>query len=177
MPRNPYDDLPQVPEFTVTSTDLTDGGTLATPQLSGIFGAGGQDVSPQLSWSGAPDGTASYVVTCYDPDAPTVSGFWHWAVFNIPASTTDLPSGAGDENGPGLPDGAVQLPNDASLARYLGAAPPAGHGPHRYYFTVHALDVASLDIPPTATPVFLMFNTFGRVLGRATILGTYANLS
>lgn len=176
MARNPYDDLPQVPDFTLTSTDLSDGGTLATPQLSGIFGAGGQDVSPQLSWSGAPEGTASYVVTCYDPDAPTVSGFWHWAVFNIPASTTELPTGAGDEGGAGLPDGAVQLPNDASLARYLGSAPPAGHGPHRYYFTVHALDVPSLDVPATATPVFLMFNTFGRVLGRATILGTYANL-
>lgn len=177
MPRNPYDELPQVPSFDLTSSDLADGATLATPQLSGIFGAGGEDVSPQLSWSGAPEGTASYVVTVYDPDAPTVAGFWHWAVFNIPASVTELPAGAGDESGSALPPGAVQLPNDASLPRYLGAAPPPGHGPHRYYVVVHALDVASLDVPATATPTFLAFNMFGHTLGRATIVGSYANLS
>lgn len=177
MPRNPYDELPRVPSFELTSTDLADGATLSTPQLSGIFGAGGEDVSPQLSWSGAPEGTASYGVTVYDPDAPTVAGFWHWAVFNIPASVTELPSGAGDESGSGLPSGAVQLPNDASLARYLGAAPPPGHGPHRYYVVVHALDVPSLDVPATATPTFLAFNMFGHTLARATIVGTYANLS
>lgn len=177
MPRNPYDELPRVPSFELTSSDLSDGDTLATPQLSGIFGAGGEDVSPQLSWSGAPDGTASYVVTVYDPDAPTASGFWHWAVLDIPASVTELPSGAGDDSGSGLPDGAVQLPNDASMARYLGAAPPPGHGPHRYYVVVHALDVPSLDIPATSTPAFLMFNMFGHTLARATIVGTHANLS
>lgn len=177
MPRNPYDELPPVPSFTLTSEDVDDGAALATPQLSGIFGAGGEDVSPQLSWSGAPDGTRSYVVTCYDPDAPTGAGFWHWAVLNIPASVTSLPRGAGDETGSGLPEGAVQLPNDASLPRFLGAAPPPGHGPHRYYFAVHAVDVASLDVPATATPSFLAFNLFGRTLARAVLVGTHANLS
>ncbi|MEU6699778.1 YbhB/YbcL family Raf kinase inhibitor-like protein [Pseudonocardia sp. NPDC046786] len=177
MPRNPYDELPPVPSFELTSTDLNDGAALAAPQLSGIFGAGGEDVSPQLSWSGAPDGTQSYVVTCFDPDAPTGSGFWHWAVLNIPASVTSLPSGAGDESGSGLPEGAVQLANDAGLARYLGAAPPPGHGPHRYYFVVHAVDVPSLDVPATATPAFLGFNLFGHTVGRATLVGTHANLS
>ncbi|MBN9756238.1 MULTISPECIES: YbhB/YbcL family Raf kinase inhibitor-like protein [unclassified Pseudonocardia] len=177
MPRNPYDELPPVPSFTLTSTDLTDGTALATPQLSGIFGAGGEDVSPQLSWSGAPEGTRSYAVTCYDPDAPTVAGFWHWAVFNLPASVTSLPSGAGDDTGSGLPEGAVQLRNDASLARYLGAAPPPGHGPHRYFFVVHAVDVPTLDVPTTATPTFLAFTLFSHTVGRAVLVGTHANLS
>ena len=177
MPRNPYDELPPIPSFTVTSDDVHDGAALATPQLSGIFGAGGEDVSPQLSWSGAPEGTQSYVVTCYDPDAPTGSGFWHWAVLDIPASVTSLPSGAHDDTGSVLPDGAVQLRNDASLARFLGAAPPPGHGPHRYFFAVHAVDAPSLEIPATATPAFLAFNLFGRTLGRAVLVGTHANLS
>src|SRR5262245_44778462 len=86
----PYDSLPKVPGFELTSADIADGERLPTPQVSGIFGAGGEDRSPQLSWSGFPDGTASFVVTCYDPDAPTASGFWHWAVVDIPASTTSL---------------------------------------------------------------------------------------
>ncbi|ALL84088.1 hypothetical protein AD017_28120 [Pseudonocardia sp. EC080619-01] len=177
MPRNPYDELPPVQSFTLTSTDVNDGAALSTPQLSGIFGAGGEDVSPQLSWSGAPEGTRSYVVTCFDPDAPTGAGFWHWAVLDIPASVTELPTGAGDDTGSGLPDGAVQLANDASLRRFLGAAPPPGHGPHRYYFVVHAVDVPSLEVPATATPSFLGFNLFGHTLARAVLVGTHANLS
>ena len=175
MSHNPYDDLPQVPSFDVTSTDFTDGGTLATPQLSGIFGAGGEDRSPQLSWSGAPEATASYVVTCYDPDAPTASGFWHWAVVDIPASVTSLDAGAGAEGGAGLPDGAFHLANDAGLFNFLGSAPPAGHGPHRYFFVVHAVDVASLGVPAEARPAFLGFNLFSHTLARATITPIHEN--
>lgn len=171
MPRSdPYEDLPSVPSFSLTSADLTDGGTLAAPQVSGVFGAGGEDVSPHLTWSGAPDGTQSYAVTCYDPDAPTVAGFWHWAVLNIPAAVTELPTGAGDDSGTGLPAGALQLSNDASMARYIGAAPPPGHGPHRYYFVVHAVDLPTLDVPASATPTFLAFNLFGHTLARAMIV-------
>lgn len=175
MPRNPYDELPQVPSFTLTSEDVEDGQTLATPHLSGIFGAGGEDASPQLSWSGFPAETKSFAVTVYDPDAPTAAGFWHWAVVDIPASVTSLPRGAGDENGSGLPEGAFQLANDAALARYLGAAPPAGHGPHRYFIVVHAVDVESLGIPAGATPAFLGFNLFGHTLARATLVPVYEN--
>ncbi|GEL20032.1 YbhB/YbcL family Raf kinase inhibitor-like protein [Pseudonocardia asaccharolytica] len=175
MSRNPYDELPQVTTFTVTSTDIADGETLPTLQRSGIFGAGGQDRSPQLSWSGAPEGTQSYVVTVYDPDAPTGAGFWHWAVVDIPASVTSLDSGAGDEEGSGLPSGAFQLANDAGLKRYLGAAPPPGHGPHRYFTVVHAVDVPSLEIPRDATPAFLGFNLFDHTLGRAVIVPVYEN--
>ena len=86
MSRNPYDDLPQIPTFALRSDDIADGQTLARPHVSGVFGAGGDDVSPHLAWSGAPEGTQSYAVTVYDPDAPTASGFWHWATFNIPAT-------------------------------------------------------------------------------------------
>jgi Raf kinase inhibitor-like YbhB/YbcL family protein len=126
-----------------------------------------------LEWSGFPDGTRSFAVTIYDPCAPTASGFWHWAVANISVATTSLPSGAGDDGGSGLPDGAVQLRNDAGSRRYIGAAPPEGHGPHRYYVVVHAVDVESLDVDGDATPAFLGFNLFFHTLARATIVPTY----
>ncbi|RKH51085.1 YbhB/YbcL family Raf kinase inhibitor-like protein [Corallococcus aberystwythensis] len=173
MKTNPYDALPQVPSFSVTSTDVREGQTLATAQLSGIFGAGGQDVSPQLSWSGFPEGTKSFAVTVYDPDAPTASGFWHWAVVNLPRSTTHLPTNAGSQDGKQLPTGAFQLRNDGGTPGFLGAAPPPGHGAHRYFIVVHAVDVESLDIPKDATPAFLGFNLFTHTLARATLVGTY----
>jgi len=169
----PYDEIAEVASFDLTSADVADGGTLPTAQVSGIFGAGGADVSPQLSWSGFPAETKSFAVTVYDPTAPTGSGFWHWAVVDIPASTTSLESGAGDVTGSGLPEGAIQLKNDAGLAHYLGAAPPAGHGVHTYYIAVHALDVDSLGIDAEATPAFLGFNMSGHTLARAVITGTF----
>ncbi len=169
-PPSPYDFLPQVPGFQVTSTDVTDGRPLATPQVSGVMGAGGEDRSPQLSWSGFPEGTRSFAITVYDPDAPTHSGFWHWAVANIPVSVTELPGGASDG---GLPEGAVQLRNDAGFAGFVGAAPPAGHGPHRYFITVHAVDVERLEVTPDASPAYLGFNLFSHTLGRGVLIGTY----
>ncbi|WP_020663870.1 YbhB/YbcL family Raf kinase inhibitor-like protein [Amycolatopsis benzoatilytica] len=175
QPPNPYDYLPSVPAFTLRSTDIADGETLAQPHLSGIFGAGGEDRSPQLSWEGFPEGTRSFAVTMYDPDAPTASGFWHWAVFNIPASVTSLASGAGDAEGSGLPEGAVTLKGDGGVKQFLGAAPPPGHGPHRYFVVVHALDVETLEVPEDATPAFLGFNLFGHTLGRATLVPVYEN--
>jgi Raf kinase inhibitor-like YbhB/YbcL family protein len=173
MPRDPYEELPEVPSFTVESDDIADGEKLRMPQVSGIFGAGGEDVSPHLRWSGQPEGTRSFVVTVYDPDAPTASGFWHWAVVDIPAEVTELPSGAGDEKGNGLPEGAFQLKNDAGRARFVGAAPPPGHGRHRYFTVVHAVDVGSLGIPEDASPAFLGFNLFGHTLGRARLVPWY----
>jgi Raf kinase inhibitor-like YbhB/YbcL family protein len=170
LTRNPYDELPEVATFELHSDDAAHGRTLAKPQVSGVFGAGGEDVSPQLSWSGAPEGTQSFAVTVYDPDAPTASGFWHWAAFNIPADVTELPSGA---SGGAMPDGAVELKNDGGTVGYIGAAPPAGHGPHHYHVVVHAVDVPSLDVPPDASPAFLGFNLFSHTIGRAMIVPTY----
>ncbi|GEM30923.1 hypothetical protein NN3_19300 [Nocardia neocaledoniensis NBRC 108232] len=172
MSYNPYDALPQVPSFTLTSADITDGQPLGNDQVSGVFGAGGKDISPQLSWSGFPEGTQSFAVTVYDPDAPTASGFWHWAVANIPASVTSLDSGAGSAGGQ-LPIGAVSLRNDGGFPGFVGAAPPNGHGPHRYFVVVHAVDVAVLEVGPDASPAFLGFNLFSHTLGRATLIGTY----
>lgn len=168
---DPYAALPKLPTFTLTSSSMTDGQPLATAQVSGIMGAGGADASPQLSWSGFPEATRSFAVTVFDPDAPTASGFWHWAVANLPATCTELPEGAGD--GSLLPGDALTLANDAGLRRYVGAAPPAGHGPHRYYVAVHAVDVERLDLPEGATPAYLGFNLFMHAIARAVIVGTY----
>jgi Raf kinase inhibitor-like YbhB/YbcL family protein len=168
---DPYASLPQLPTFTLTSDSVTDGQPLAKAQISGIMGAGGEDVSPQLSWSGFPEETRSFVVTVYDPDAPTASGFWHWAVANLPADVTELPEGAGD--GRELPGGALTLVNDAGMRRYIGAAPPAGHGPHRYYFAVHAVDVEKLELSEDASAAFLGFNLFQHAIARAVICATY----
>jgi Raf kinase inhibitor-like YbhB/YbcL family protein len=172
-PPDPYEFLAQVPSFTVTSSDVSDGGVLPMPQVSGVMGAGGEDRSPQLSWSGFPEGTKSFAVTVYDPDAPTASGFWHWAVANIPASVTELPSGAGDKDSPNLPAGAVQLRNDGGFAGYVGAAPPSGHGPHRYFIVVHAVDTDALDVSADTTPAVLGFNLSFHTLARATLVATY----
>src|SRR5579864_5962304 len=170
---NPYENLPRAASFKVTSQDVRDGDKIHEAQVSGIFCAGGQDISPALSWSGFPDGTKSFVVTMFDPDAPTVSGFWHWAVVDIPGNVTKLPTAAGDERGSGLPAGAFQLPNDARMARYIGAAPPSGTGRHRYILAVHAVDTESLGIDQQATPAFLGFNLLGHTLGRAFITAWY----
>jgi len=170
---DPFARLPQVPSFTVTSTSVRHGEVLAPAQMSGLMGVpGGTDSSPQLSWSGAPSGTKSYAVTMYDPDAPTMSGFWHWAVANIPATATSLPEGAGDEHGSGLPSSAVQLATDAGASRFIGAAPPAGHGSHRYVITVHALDVEDIGITPEGSPALLGFLMSSHILARATLIAT-----
>lgn len=172
-PPSPYDMLPEVPSFELSSHDVADGVMLSMPQVSGIFGAGGEDVSPQLSWSGFPAETQSFVVTCFDPDAPTGSGFWHWTVYDVPASVTELATGAGSQDGAGLPAGAKQLKNDAGLPGYLGSAPPAGHGPHRYIFAVHAVGVESLPITEDVTPAICGFNMFGNTLARAVLTPVY----
>jgi Raf kinase inhibitor-like YbhB/YbcL family protein len=172
-PPSPYDHLPKVPSFDLTSDDVADGAMLPLDQVSGIFGAGGRDVSPHLSWSGFPSETESFAVTCLDPDAPTGSGFWHWVVYDIPPSVTELASGAGAQDGSGLPAGAKQLRNDAGLPGYLGSAPPPGHGPHRYIFAVHALSLDSLPITEDVSPAICGFNMFGNTLARAVVTPIY----
>jgi Raf kinase inhibitor-like YbhB/YbcL family protein len=174
MTRNPYQDLPKVPSFDVTSTDIADGVTLPNAQVSGVFGVGGRDVSPQLSWSGFPAAAKSFAVTVYDPDAPSASGWWHWAVVDIPATVTELPTGAGDEVGSGLPAPAFQLrPDGSPVPRYVGAAPPPGHGVHHYYTVVHALDVETLGIDQGMSPAVLGMNLFMHTIARGMIVPEY----
>ncbi|MDO4821355.1 MAG: YbhB/YbcL family Raf kinase inhibitor-like protein [Rothia sp. (in: high G+C Gram-positive bacteria)] len=166
--REPYADLPDLPTFTLTSADISEGEPLPRAQVSGIMGAGGEDVSPQLSWSGFPAETKSFVVTCFDPDAPTPSGFWHWAVSNIPASVTSLDAGAASS----LPAGATAHPNDAGTTGFVGAAPPSGHGTHRYIFCVTAVDTDTLELDESTSPAVLNFNLFFHGIARAFLTAT-----
>jgi Raf kinase inhibitor-like YbhB/YbcL family protein len=167
---DPYELLPRTESFTVTSDDVRDGEKLDLKHVFG--GVGGDNVSPHLAWSGAPEGTKSFVVTCFDPDAPIPSGFWHWIAVNIPASITELAAGAGarDET---LPAGAFHVRNDFSTRDYGGSAPPEGDQDHRYYFVVHAVDVEKLEVDENTSAAVVSFNLAFHTLGRAKITPTY----
>jgi Raf kinase inhibitor-like YbhB/YbcL family protein len=173
VPFEPYEKLPPVASFTVTSTDATHGERFAPAQHSGIFEIpGGEDLSPQLAWPDAPKEARSFAVTMFDPDAPIPSGFWHWSVADIPAGVTALETGAGSP-GAKLPGSAFHLRNDVSLARYVGAAPPPGTGRHRYFLVVHALEVESvreLGVTEESTPAALHFLVRDRTLGRGIVV-------
>ena len=156
--------------FELSSTDIAEGVPLAKAQVANVFGCSGGNVSPALSWKDPPDGTRSYAVTLYDPDAPTGSGWWHWIVFDIPASATSLPSGAGD--GKALPSGAVQGRNDAGMPGFMGACPPPGPA-HRYIVTITALKVARLDLAATASGAMIGFMIRANALASATLTATY----
>mmetsp|Transcript_44750 Transcript_44750/g.50175 ORF Transcript_44750/g.50175 Transcript_44750/m.50175 type:complete len:180 (-) Transcript_44750:234-773(-) len=168
----PYGLLPSAPIFDLKSSDIVDGGKIAASKhLSKAFGVeGGEDEAPALEWSGFPvEDTKSFVVTCYDPDAPTVSGFWHWVVYDIPASVTSLPTGGA------LPAGAKSLKNDAGFSGYCGCAPPPGHGEHRYIFCVSAMGIEHLPIEEnTTSPAVCQFQMYGAgVKARAFLTGIY----
>ncbi|MCL3861932.1 YbhB/YbcL family Raf kinase inhibitor-like protein [Actinotalea sp. K2] len=165
---DPYSLLPQVHPFTLLSDDIADDVPLAAP-----FTAEGGSTSPHLRWEGFPEGTRSFVVSCFDPDAPTPAGFWHWTVANLPAATTSLPTGAGSPDGQMLPRSAFQTRNDGGGVGYTGAAPPAGDRVHRYVFAVHALDVDHLDLDGAATPTTVAFTALFHTVGRAVLTPTF----
>jgi Raf kinase inhibitor-like YbhB/YbcL family protein len=169
---NPFEFLPEKPSFALTSDDVADGGTLPLAHAFDGFGLTGGNASPQLRWSGAPEGTAGYVVNVFDPDAPTGSGFWHWTVVNLPADVTELPagSGSGDDALPG--SGAFHVRSDMGTHGYVGPAPLAGAKRHRYIFTVHAVDEL-LDVTPDVSAAVVGFNLYFHTLARAQFIAEY----
>lgn len=162
--------------FVLTSRDVTEGGMLGDAQvLSEDFGFGcrGRNLSPELSWSGAPDSTRSYALTCYDPDAPTGSGFWHWFVVNIPGNVMNLPAGAGSLPNGSLPGNALQIRTDFGRPGYGGPCPPPGGKPHRYIFTVHALEVEELQLPAECTAALAGFFVHQSTVAKATLTALF----
>ena len=159
-------------DFTLTSSDIAEGKPLTSRQVFQGFGCEGGNTSPQLSWSGAPAGTKSYAVTVYDPDAPTGSGWWHWTVANLPASTQSLPTGAGSVAGK-LPAGAIQGRTDYGQSGFGGACPPVGDQPHRYQFAVWALKVEKLPLDTQASGALFGYMLNANVLAKATLTAPY----
>lgn len=162
-----FNKLMDVPSMKVEVKNLIDNGFFQIKNYSNIFGIeNGEDISPLIEWSGAPEGTKSFVITMYDPDAPTESGFWHWAIKDIPADVNKLFENAGALNSELLPEGAIAMPMDARMKQYVGAAPAEGDEPHPYHIVVTALDVETLDVSPDSTPAFMNFNMIGHELAR-----------
>ncbi len=162
------------PGITVTSHEVSPGQTIDAAQVYDRGGCGGGNVSPSLSWSGAPAGTKSFAITLYDPDAPNGGkGWWHWIVYDVAPQVTNLPSGSGNPGLRLLPTGARLGPTDFGQAAYGGPCPPKGNKPHRYIFTVYALDVASLDAPAGATPVVVGARIKAHAIASGTLTGVY----
>ncbi len=160
----------------LTSNSFRDGDYLGQEHILSAdygFGCGGGNKSPQLRWEEAPAGAKSFALTCFDPDAPTGSGFWHWVVVNIPPDVTELPPDAGNPASGKLPAGALQVRTDFGKPGYGGPCPPQGDHPHRYLFTVHAVSMDKLPVTAdTAAAVvgfYLNFNT----LAKASLMGLY----
>ncbi|MGN7948543.1 YbhB/YbcL family Raf kinase inhibitor-like protein [Microbacterium sp. 22215] len=168
MTNDPNWKLPEVPSFSLTSPDFVNGAHL--PGWVRGSATGGEDRSPALEWSGAPEGTQSYVLSVFDPDAPSGSGFWHWTLIDIPVGVTALLRGAGTEDDV-LPPKARRRRNEYGTDIFIGAAPPAGHGPHRYVYTLSALDIPTLEVAADATPAIVGLRLRPHIIGRAQMIG------
>ena len=163
----------QTASLTVTSALMRDGATLPNDMVFNGMGLHGGNKSPDLQWSGAPEGTKSFAITLYDPDAPTTVGFTHWIVFNIPPDVTKIEAGAGSKNGAGI-KGAMSGLADYGFSEFGGAAPPPGDPPHHYHLTVYALDTMLEGLDDKTTYAKFNFMIRGHVLAKGTITGTYA---
>jgi Raf kinase inhibitor-like YbhB/YbcL family protein len=160
--------------LTLSSADIKANATIADEQVFDGFGCTGKNVSPALKWSGAPKGTKSFALLVHDPDAPTGgAGWWHWVVTNIPADTTELPKGAGKDDGSAVPKGAIQIGTDFGKTGWGGPCPPVGDKPHRYNFTLHALKVDKLDLPQGATASLAGYMINANSIGKATLTGMF----
>ena len=163
----------QAAGFKLESPDIKADSTMDKKFEANVFGCSGENKSPALRWSGAPKDTKSFVVTVYDPDAPTGSGFWHWFVYNIPANVNELPANAGAQGGANLPKGAAMNRIDYGFAAWGGACPPPGDKPHRYVFTVYALKTDKLELPPDATAAVAGFMTNANKIASASFTAKY----
>lgn len=159
--------------FKLASPTIPPGSTLTDAQVANTFGCSGKNISPALKWSGAPAGTKSFAFTLYDPDAPTGSGWWHWVVYDIPATATGIPEGAGTTDGARLPAGSKQGRTDFGTPGFGGACPPPGDKPHRYVFTVYALKIAKIEAPVDASPAMIGAMIHSSQLGSATFTARY----
>ncbi|HYP71232.1 MAG TPA: YbhB/YbcL family Raf kinase inhibitor-like protein [Variovorax sp.] len=159
--------------FSLASPTIKPGSTLTDAQVFNGFGCTGKNVSPALKWTGAPTGTKSFALTVYDPDAPTGSGWWHWVIYNIPASATEISEGAGTAEGKGLPAGSQQGRTDFGAPGFGGACPPPGDKPHRYIFTVYALKTDKLDIPEGGTAALVGYMINANKLASASFTAKY----
>jgi hypothetical protein len=164
------------PSFTLSSPDLPPGKPIAEQFTANAFGCHGPNQSPALKWSNPPAGTKSFAVTMFDPYRPPISGWWHWVVYDIPATTTQLPHNAGLPGDPGMPQGAQQGKPDgeAPEAHYYGPCPDVGDPPHHYTITVYALSVEHLKVPPTSTAANIDYEISTKTLAKSTIVRLFS---
>lgn len=156
----------------LSSSEIAADSVIPNKHVFNGSGCMGANISPALEWSGAPDGTKSFAVTVYDPDAPTGSGWWHWMVYDIPADVSSLVTGAGNDESK-LPSGARHGMTDYGVKRWGGPCPPPGDEPHRYIFTIFALSVDTLDVPDDATSALIGFNLNANALGKGSFTATF----
>jgi Raf kinase inhibitor-like YbhB/YbcL family protein len=162
--------------FTLTSPDLPAGKPVAEQFTADTWGCHGANESPALKWSNAPAGTKSFAITMFDPYRPPVSGWWHWLVYDIPATSAELPRKAGTPGNPGMPQGARQVKPDgeAPEPHYYGPCPDAGDPPHHYTITIYALNVDHLKVPDTATPADIDSEIGSKLIGKAQLVRLYS---
>jgi Raf kinase inhibitor-like YbhB/YbcL family protein len=159
--------------LTLSSQDIAQGEFMSKAQEFKGFGCSGEDLSPHLKWSDAPQGTKSFAITAYDPDAPTGSGWWHWQVVNIPATVMEIATGAGDTKADSGPAGSVQIKNDYGSRGFGGVCPPEGHGVHHYRFTIHALSVEKLELPEDVSGALAGYMINAHTIESSTIEALY----